>query len=355
MIVNIACATGGEVDHSRIDGIIAELVGTPQIRAGSAVPGASVLVARGGEILFRRSYGSADVEAGIAAAPATNYRLASITKQFTAAGILRLADLGRLSIEDPVTVHLPELGATFDEATIRHLLTHTSGIVDYEEVIPQRWSRQLRDGDVLRLVAENPRFYFAPGTGYRYSNSAYALLALIVERVAERSFSEFLRAEVFSRAGMRNSVALVEGENAVPARAYGYSLSEGTWVRTDQSRTSAVLGDGGIYSSVDEMLRWSEAFHSGRVVTPGRVREATSPLVQTDREGVAYGFGWRISEHRGHRVMWHSGETIGFRNVMLRFPQEDLVVIVLTNQNERRPYDAAMAVADLFLPARVTH
>lgn len=334
---------------SRINRIIAGLMGTPGISAGSPVPGASLLVARDGEVLVRRSYGSADLENGIAASPATNYRLASITKQFTAASVLQLAEAGRISIEDPISSYLPELAASYGRITIRHLLTHTSGIVDYEDLIPDATVGQLSDADVLRYVVERPDLYFEPGTGYQYSNTAYALLALLVERVSGVSFAQYLDSRVLEPLGMTNSVAFQNGISEVPDRAYGYSHRDGRWVRTDQSVTSAVLGDGGIYSSIDEMLIWTRAFHSGTIVSAAHAAEATSPMVKTDVPGVFYGFGWRVSEHDGRRMLWHSGETIGFRNVMMYFPEEELTLILLTNQNETRPYDAAIEIADLFL------
>src|SRR5688572_17773592 len=154
-----------------------------------AVPGASVVVLRDGETEVRRSYGLADLELGIAATPATNYRLASLTKQFTAAAVLLLADDGLLSLDAPARPWLRSLPPAAAGVTIRHLLTHRSGLIDYEDVIPTGMTGQLRDADVLGILASHNRTYFAPGTGYRYSNSGYAMLALIVERVSGQSFA----------------------------------------------------------------------------------------------------------------------------------------------------------------------
>jgi CubicO group peptidase (beta-lactamase class C family) len=307
------------------------------------VPGASVLVLRGDEVVYRGSFGMADLEARIAATPATHYRLASVSKQFTAAAILLLDERGSLSLEDRVRKHLPSLPAAADPVTIRHLLTHTSGLVDYEDVMPPDSARQLRDADVLRLLESQPSMYFAPGTDYRYSNSGYALLALIVEKVSGRSFTEFLREEVFGPLDMTTSVAHVEGVTTVANRAYGYTFDDGAWKRTDQSTTSAVLGDGGIYASVDELAHWLPALDSGRFA------EAAVPRVATDVEGMHYGYGFRIHEHRGRRVISHTGETIGFRNALVRFPEDKLSVVVLTNRNEGKSLELALKIADRFL------
>jgi CubicO group peptidase (beta-lactamase class C family) len=304
------------------------------------VPGASVIVVREGNVVFRKSYGMANLEEKIAATPSTHYRLASVTKQFTAAAILLLADQKKLSIDDPIKRFLPSLPAYADAITIRHLLTHTSGLIDYEDLIPDGTTKQWKDEDVLRSLGTQQSTYFAPGSGYRYSNSGYALLALIVERRSGRRFADFLRENIFVPLGMMTTVAHEEGLSTVMDRAYGYSREGDSWHRTDQSLTSAVLGDGGIYTSVEELVNWLRALDGGRFA------EAMVPRVDTDKAGVRYGFGWRISELGGRRVISHTGETIGFRNALVRFPDERLAVVVLTNRNEGHPYDIAIAIAD---------
>jgi CubicO group peptidase (beta-lactamase class C family) len=329
------CATGGVSVERDIDELMRSYQGE--------VPGASVLVVRNGRSIVRRSYGLANLEQRIAATPATNYRLASVTKQFTAASILLLAEERRLSLDDPARKWFPELPEAVRDVTIHHLLTHTSGIVDYEEVIPDGTAEQLRDSDVLRLLEAENRTYFTPGTAYRYSNSAYALLALIVERASGGSFASFLHQRIFTPLGMTGSVAFEKGVSEVPNRAYGYSNVDGSWVRTDQSVTSAVLGDGGVYSSIDDLAKWDRALREGHLLQPESLRLAFKPATDTDKAGVAYGFGWRISGE----MLWHSGETRGFRNVILRFPQRELTVVVLTNRNQSPPYPLAMKIAGL--------
>ena len=295
------------------------------------VPGASVLVIRDGRTVARRAFGLADAARGTPATPATNYRLASVTKQFTAAAILELAAEGKLTLDDPLRHWLPSLPAAADPVTIRHLLSHTSGLVDYEDVIPEGTTEQLRDADVLRLLESENRTYFPPGTSYRYSNSGYALLALIVERASGQTFSAFLRDRIFTPLGMTGTAAGSDVEN----RAYG--------TPEDQSLTSAVLGDGGVYSSIDDLAKWDAALYDPKYEI------AFIPRTRTDDPNVEYGFGWRISRHRGQRMVWHSGETRGFRNVMLCFPGKRLTVIILTNRNDPEPYRTAIAIADLFL------
>jgi CubicO group peptidase (beta-lactamase class C family) len=312
-----------------------------------AVPGAGVAVLREGVILHRAAYGLADLEGRVAATTATNYRLASITKQFTAAAILLLAEYGRLSVDESVREWLPSLPDAADEMTIRHLLTHTSGLIDFEGVIPEGTTAQLRDADVLRLLEAENHGYFRPGAQYRYSNSGYALLALIVERASGDDFAAFLRERIFLPLDMQTTVALEAGRS-VAHRAFGYGATPRSWVRTDQSLTSATLGDGGIYSSIDDLAKWDAALGGDRLLRPASLRLAFMPATPTDDPAVAYGFGWRVTGE----TRWHSGETTGFRNVIVRYLEQRLTVIVLTNRDDPEPYPTALAIAENFLPAR---
>ena len=332
----LAGCTAGATREARVDAIM-------QAYAGD-VPGASVLVLRDGAPVVRKAYGLADLEQGIAATTATNYRLASVTKQFTAAAILLLAEDGRLGLDDPVRRWLPSLPAGDDAITIRHLLTHTGGLIDYEDLMPADLAAPLRDIDVLHLLEREPRLYFAPGTAYRYSNGGYALLALVVERASGRVFQDFLRVRIFEPLGMRGTLAWVQEGPPVPQRAYGYSEVDGRWQRTDQSLTSAVLGDGGIYSSIDDLARWDAAAYDDRLLGERSRRLAFTPWTKTDVADVEYGFGWRLTGD----TQWHSGETIGFRNVIVRWPDRHLTVVVLSNRNEPEPYRIALSIGHLF-------
>jgi CubicO group peptidase (beta-lactamase class C family) len=307
------------------------------------VPGASVIVVRADRVVLRHAYGVANLESHEAATPSTHYRLASVTKQFTAAAVLTLAEQHKLTLDDPVRRWLPSLPPAADGITIKHLLTHTSGLIDYEDVMPEGLTKQLRDADVLRLLEKQTTTYFAPGSQYKYSNSGYALLALIVEAASGKSFADYLHDTLFVPFAMPTSVAHDEELSAVIERAYGYSRDGAGWKRTDQSLTSAVLGDGGIYTSADELVSWIYALERGRFA------EASLPKVETGTAGVQYGYGWRISQHGGRRVVSHTGESIGFRNAIVRFPDEHMAIIILTNRNEGEPYDIAMKIADMLL------
>lgn len=339
------CATTGAITNgermrqSEIDRLMQRYQG--------AVPGASLLVVRDGEALVNRGYGMSDLEHGVEAGPRTNFRLASVTKQFTAAAILLLAEDGKLGLDDPVRKWLPSLPSAADAIRVRHLLTHTSGLIDYEDLMATDYAGQIRDAGVLRLLEKEDRSYFAPGSSYRYSNSGYALLALIVERASGMTFQDFLRTRIFQPLGMHDTLAYVRGGPSVPHRAFGYSHIDGRWVRTDQSTTSAVLGDGGIYSSIADLAKWDAALYDDRLLSDQSRQLAFSPHVRVTGEPyqAAYGFGWRITGDS----LWHSGETIGFRNVIVRYPRQRLTVVILSNRNDPEPYHTALAIARLFM------
>jgi CubicO group peptidase (beta-lactamase class C family) len=313
------------------------------------VPGAAVIVIHNGKVALRRAYGLADVEQHVKVTPRTNFRLASVTKQFTAAAIEILAERGKLSYDDPIGRALPSLPPYARAVTIRQLLTHSGGLPDYEDLIPATATKQVSDADVLQLIAETDHPYFPPGTSYRYSNTGYVLLGIIVANVSGDSFPAFLKHEIFDPLKMRGTLAHVEGQATIPHRAFGYAAENGRFVRRDQSITSATLGDGGVYSSIDDLTRWDQALEHATLVKPSTLRLAFTPAVTTDDPAIRYGFGWRISDHHVHRTIWHSGETTSFRNVIVRFPDDRLTVIILTNRDDPEPYKTALAIADLWL------
>ncbi len=314
-------------------------------RYDGSSPGASVLVIANGQTVIEKSYGFADVEAGIRVTPQTNYRLASVTKQFTAAAVLLLIQDGKPSLKDRLRTFLPSLPAAVDTVTIEHLLTHTSGIIDYEDVVPAGTTEQIHDSGVLELLESQDSTYFTPGTKYRYSNSGYSLLSLIVAKTSGKSFATFLHDRIFAPLGMNHTVAFENGISTVANRAYGYTLREGKWTRKDQSTTSAVLGDGGIYSSLEDMARWDAALYDSRLLNDESRRLAFSPHTDTDKPDVKYGFGWRVTGE----TLWHSGETSGFRSVIIRNPSRRVTVVILTNRDAPEPYETARAIMHEFV------
>jgi CubicO group peptidase (beta-lactamase class C family) len=257
----------------------------------------------------------------------------------------------RLRYEDKLTDFFPDFPEWGRAVTIRHLLTHTSGLPDYEDLMGDRWTheKQITDQEVLGLLQKEKAPKFAPGSSWSYSNSGYVVLGLIVAKRGLEPFPDFLKRHIFEPLRMKNTVAYVKGQNNVGSRAYGHVARDGRFVEADQSSTSATLGDGGIYSNLDDLARWDEALRTSRLVsrnefaaalTPTRLNNGALPRYQ-------YGFGWYLDPHRGRARMWHSGETIGFRTVIQRFPEEDLTIVILANRADLDVAKLALQVADL--------
>ena len=340
LLVSLGCKyPGSDTMEERIDGILTAY-------SNPDGPGAAVLVMKNDSVVFKKGYGLADIEKGTPISPSTNFRLASVTKQFTAMTVLMLSEKGRLDLEDGIHKYFPDFPSYGKEIRVRHLLTHTSGLQDYEDLIPGTLSRQVLDSDCLQLMYTTDSLYFPAGSRYRYSNTGYAILALITEKVSGRRFADFLKDSVFNPVGMPTTVALEEGRSSVQNRAYGHSRKDNGWWQTDQSQTSAVLGDGGIYSNVEELATWASSLWRHRLISDSMQRKAWTGALTNDGTGIDYGFGWHIEGEGGHPH--HDGSTMGFRNHILLYPEKRMMVVVLTNRNEGDPKVEALKIAELY-------
>lgn len=315
-------------------------------------PGAAVMIIHNGQKILNRAYGLASLEESIAITPATNFRLASVTKQFTAMCVLLLAEREEVTFEMTLQGLFPDFPDYGRAITVRHLLTHTSGLIDYEDLIPDTATVQVLDQDVLRLMKGQDSTYFPPGSQYRYSNSGYAVLAMIVEKVSRQPFAQFLQENVFAPLGMTHTVAYQKGISTVAHRAWGYREERGRFLLNDQSLTSAVLGDGGIYSSAEDLFKWDQALYTEKLARKETLQQAFTPARLADGTGTGYGFGWWIDEYRGRKRMHHYGSTSGFRNIIQRFPEDHFTVIILTNRAEPEVTPLAERLTDRFLLER---
>jgi len=305
-------------------------------------PGAGVMVIQAGKVVYKHAFGLSDLEKQTRATTKTNYRLASVTKQFTAMSIMLLAEKGQLTFDQKLNTILTGLPAGI---TIRQLLNHTSGLPDYEDGAT---TFPLKDKDVLEILRKKNRTEFEPGAKFSYSNSGYAVLAMVVEKVSGMPFAAFLEKNIFGPLKMTATVAHQEGIDKVRERAYGHSPDGASFKRTDQSLTSAVLGDGGIYSSVEDLRKWDAALWSShKLVSAKTWQQAVTP---GPNAGI-YGFGWESTSYKGHKVWQHGGSTIGFRTFIARFPEDRMTVIVLLNRSDLDSKKLAMSVADLYLAA----
>jgi CubicO group peptidase (beta-lactamase class C family) len=325
-------------------------------------PGAAVLVVKDGRAVYERGFGVTDLRTMRRIDGRMNFRLASVTKAFTAVAVMLLVRDGKLHYEDTLTGLFPDFPEYGRAVTVRHLLNHTSGLPDYEDLMPPPDPSlpveqvQIKDAGVFELLKRQNAGKFAPGTRWAYSNSGYVLLGFIVEKISGRPFSEFLRARIFTPLKMSGTAAYERGRNEVANRAFGHAKEDGHWIETDQSPTSATLGDGGVYSSLSDLVKWDEALRRHTLLseaemlpalTPVHVEEA--PPTEPDGTPADYGFGWFLNPWKGHARIWHYGETAGFRAAIQRFVNDGLTVIVLCNRTDLDARTLALEVADLFL------
>jgi len=324
-----------------------------------------VLVVQNGKPVFRQGYGVTDLRTLHPIDASTDLRLASFSKQFTAMCIMLLVHDGKMHYNDHLTQFFPEFPAYGKSITVRNLLNHTSGLPDYEDLLekqypntPEEQIPQIHDAGVLKLLEQQTAGKFPAGSKWEYSNSGYVVLGLIVEKASGKPFGQFLQDRIFAPLKMNDTLAFEKGKNEVPHRAYGYTKEKDGWRETDQSSTSATLGDGGIYTSIDDLVKWDRTLRDHTQLSQAEMQPALSPVVPTggpaksDDGTVSYGFGWFLNPYKGHKRMWHDGETMGFRTTIQRFPDDDLTVIILANRTDMNPRQFALKVADLFLEAK---
>jgi CubicO group peptidase (beta-lactamase class C family) len=315
-------------------------------------PGAAVMVIQNGKVLYEQAYGLEDLNRKSPCTVETNFRLASLTKQFTAMAILMLVEKQKLSLEDSITKFFPEFPDYGKQITVSQLLSHRSGLIDYEDVIPEGTRIPVSDRNVLNLLRMQNKTYFTPGSEFRYSNGGYALLSLIVEKISGSGFADFLKRNIFQPLGMNGTLAYEAGLSVIPNRAFGYAKEQSGFVFSDQSLTSSVLGDGGIYSSVRDLFQWDQALYSDRLISRSLLDQAFSVHSPTsDMQGSGYGYGWYVGKYQGEDLLWHYGSTCGFSTRIERVPQRKFTVIILTNRRDADEQIAQIArkIEDLIL------
>jgi CubicO group peptidase (beta-lactamase class C family) len=312
------------------------------------IPGLSVAIVRDGQLVFARGYGYANLEHRVPATDSTVYQSGSLGKQFTAALVLQLADSGRFSLEDPIRRWLPEGPPRWDSVTVRHLLTHTSGIPDYTDSVVDL-HREYTEDQLIQVAAGLPPI-FAPGARWSYSNTGYVLLGAIIRRVTGRFYGDLLRERIFTPLGMRTARIISEAD-LVPNRSDGYRLAGDTikhqeWVSPSLNTTA----DGSLYLTVRDLARWAMALDQGQGLTAADRLQAWTPVRLNDGGTFPYGFGWMLDPVRGRPSIAHTGSWQGFRTSIARYPDARLTVIVLANSAEARPEAIGLAVAGMVDP-----
>ncbi|MDQ4081024.1 MAG: serine hydrolase [Gemmatimonadota bacterium] len=320
-------------------------------RFGPKTPGCSVGVSRHGRTVLARAYGMANLEYDVPNSTETVFEAGSVAKQFTAAAVLLLAQQGKLSLDDQVRKHIPELPDYGAPLTIRHMIAHTSGLRDWGTIATvEGWPRGSRvhtHAHVLDIVKRQRALNFKPGTEYLYSNTGYNLLAIIVERVSGRSFADFTRTEIFEPLGMTRTQWRDDYTRVVKGRATAYAPSSNGF-RMNMPFEN-VHGNGGLLTTVEDLLRWSANFDLARVGGPAFVREQVRQARLTSGREIEYAAGLRVTRYRGLPEVNHSGSTAGYRAFLTRYPDQGLAVAVLCNHAGAPAGALAHRVADVFL------
>jgi CubicO group peptidase (beta-lactamase class C family) len=333
----------------RIDAIFA-----PWDREDS--PGCALGVIRDGRFVYQRGYGMANLDYGLRNSPRMVYYVGSVSKQFTAAAIARLALDGRIRLDDPVRRYIPELPDYGRPLTIRHLVHHTSGIRDIYGLMDLAGIRMqdvLPDEEALALIATQKALNFTPGEEYLYSNSGYWLLGQIVERVTGESLREYARRNLFEPLGMSHTHFHDDPGHVMRDRVVSYMQTSSGDYRVADLANFDKIGAGGLYTTVEDLLAWDQNFYEPRTGGEAFLRQMHSRGVLNRGDTLSYAFGLTIGTHRGLRTVRHGGSLMGFRAELLRFPDARLTVAVLCNLGNIAPAGLAERVAAVYLGDRM--
>lgn len=294
-------------------------------------PGTSVMVIKEGEIVLEKSFGLANFENKTKTTPVTNYRIASVSKQFTAMAIMILINQGKLTYETKLTDIFPEFPSYGNQISIRHLLSNQSGLVDYFEFIDENRPKQYLDNEILMGLMDLDSTNFEPGLQFEYSNTGYAVLAQIVEKISTLTFAEFMDKAIFQKLGMTHST-IYEANKKIDNRAFGYTLNKDSIVLNDQSVSSAIQGDGGVYCSIRDYYKWDQALYTDQLIPKEQLADAFydwDDNTRTHKEG--YGYGWYVDYQEDIKLLNHAGGTAGFETRISRIPSLNLTVVIFTN------------------------
>lgn len=305
------------------------------------IPAAAIAVVRRGRVMKVAGYGLANLEFNIAATGHSAFEIGSITKQFTAEAVMMLVEEGKLTLDDPIARYLPGLPDEWREIRLRHLLTHTSGLHDWEGDSAFSFRREYTTEEFVAFLARRP-LDFTPGSRFAYTNSAYPLIGKIVEQVSGVPYERFVRERIFTPAGMTET-RLRDNTRLIPNRASGYVDQQGVLINGEPLRPAILVPNGGVVSTATDMARWSIALAAGTLLKPTTIALMMAPTRLGDGSLFPGGIGWFLGDVKGHRMAVHNGSTVaGYSSVVYRFPDDDVSVVVLFNIDR---FDAVNALA----------
>jgi CubicO group peptidase (beta-lactamase class C family) len=328
----------------RIDGIFAQW-NKPDS------PGCAVAVIKEGKIIYQHGYGSANLEYGTPITPSTVFNIASVSKQFTAMSVLLLVEQGKLSLDDDIRKYVSEVPDFGRAITIRHLIHHSSGLRNFEDLLVIAGSRTedvVTREHMLGMVSHQKELNFSPGDEYLYCNTGYHLLAEMVARVSGQSFAEFADANIFKPLGMTHTHFHDDHEKIVKNRAYSYEREGDKSFKNAFSNTE-VVGGGGMYSTVEDLAKWVNNFDHGRVGGPGVLKQMHEQGVLNSGQTNRYACGLFIDKYKGMKLVEHGGGFAGYRSDVIRFPEQKVAIVLLGNTSEIDPAQLTRQVADIVL------
>lgn len=353
----IACAAHAQTGVNLVgEGIAARLDKIFERYNRQDCPGCSLGVAQNGRVVYTHGYGMANLEYSVPITPETIFEAGSVSKQFTTGAIQILANQGKFSIDDDVRKYLPEVPAFGPKITIRHLLSHTSGLRNQWELLtvvgrPPGTAVHTLD-EILDLVSRQKELNFAPGQEYLYSNTGFALLAWIVRRASGTPLAEFGSREIFQPLGMTHTQWRDDYTRIVKGRATAYGADAQGNYHTNMSFTN-VYGNGGLLTTVGDLLIWNENFEEPRVIGAASLAQMQTRSKLNDGSTIIYGLGLEITEYKGIREISHGGSTAGYRAFLARYPDQHLSVALLCNLGNINPGALAHQVADVLLDGKL--
>jgi D-alanyl-D-alanine carboxypeptidase len=345
IIILVLCFGGSAAWADKVDDFVKAQMSERRI------PGLALAIVRDGKVTKHEAYGLANLELKVPVRKETVFEIGSVTKQFTAALVLLLVEEGRLSLDDRISKFFDGAPETWRDITVRHLLTHTSGLKNYNSLRGFEVSKKLDARKFVAALGVEP-LESKPGETFKYCNSGYNLAGYIIEKVTGKSYWEVLRARILDPLEMRVTTSR-DLEPILDNRADGYELKAGKWINRDSDLTD-VFAAGAIASTVGDLLKWSAAM-DGRLLSQSSREAMWKATTLAGGKTYPYGFGWRLDDHKGRRAIGHSGSTSGFTAGHLRLPDEKLTIIVLCNLGEQgTAMQVAKGIADLFPPLSVT-
>jgi len=315
------------------------------------IPGVSLAVIRNGEIVLAKGYGLANLEHQVPVKPETIFQSGSMGKQFTATAVMMLVEEGKLSLDDKLIKFFPDGPQAWRNITVRHLLTHTSGMGDYPDDFDLR--RDYTEDEMVQRIKAIP-LTFQPGEKWSYSNLAYVTLGVLIHKVSGKFYGDFLQERVFKPLGMSTARVISEAD-IVPNRAAGYRLVNGelknqNWV----SPTLNTTADGALYLTVYDMAKWDAALYTDKLLKRSSLEQMWTPVKLNDGKTFPYGFGWALGNVHGHRLIEHGGSWQGFKSQISRYVDDKLTVVVFANQARANPAKLAHGVAAIYNPELTT-